>query len=111
MGNRLQYVGCAEADAELDALRADIRDVQTDAGSLLKLYLEVLRDGTRDLDRVPRGPFGSANLYVVYGRYVVMWFALAGSKVSLVKWLKAGTPYQHQQAQADAETRARRLFP
>jgi hypothetical protein len=107
----LEYVGCAEADAEYDDLMNDVRDVRTDTGRQFLLF-EAVRDlGPRDLERLPGGPFGSAQLYIAYGRYVVLWFAIAKGRAALIKWLKAGTPYQHQLAEAEAKARARQLFP
>ena len=62
-----------------------------------------------DWREIDRG--GSASLYVMYARRALMFFAVSGPQVAIVKWATVGTEYEQRQARAQAIERAKRLLP
>ena len=99
-----------EVEAEYLRLIAESRDVGFDVGNQFRSFERILETGLdaawRPIDRA-----GRADLYVMYARHAVCYFALAGRRAAVVKWTTAGTDYALARAAAEARQRATRLFP
>jgi hypothetical protein len=114
MERLLRYVVCPEAAAEFRELLEGTREQVRELGSFETLFWMVCEKGPRELEAKPMGPYGSADLYVINGRYVVVWIAVCKSKraAAVVKWMRVSTDVLAQQeAVAAAVDRAEHLFP
>jgi hypothetical protein len=114
MESRLRSVLCPEAGLEMRSLLEGPRDQVKEVGSFQTLFNLACHLGPRDLEGGPMGPYGSAHLYVLNGRYVVMWIAVCEPRqlAAVVKWMLNSTDILAQQeAAAEAAARAERLFP
>jgi hypothetical protein len=113
--NRLRTVSCPEASGEKGVLlKTGSRDRNGEIASFQWLFNEACIVGPEDLEGGPMGPYGSAHLYVLNGRYVVMWIAVCEprSQATVVKWMLSSTDVRTQQeAAAEAAARAEHLFP
>ena len=114
MERLLEYVVCKEAAAEflelLEATRPQVREL----GNFETLFQLVCEKGPEELEAKPMGPCGDADIYVINGRYVVMWIAVCRSKpaAAVVKWMRVSRDVLAQQEAVDAAVeRAQRLFP
>jgi hypothetical protein len=110
MSNVLEDLWLPQVEAEYDALLHRNRDICADVGNLFRVFEKVVHDGVEGLGQ-PLGRFGSAALYVMYARRVLICFAVCRYQVAIVKWATIGTEYQQQQALDEAKARAASLFP
>src|SRR5215469_14780980 len=101
MSGRLQDVWLAEVEAEYLALLEAGRDVGVDVGNQFRAFEHLLERGLdakwRPIDRVD-----STDIYVMYGRYALMFFAVQERRVAVVKWTVLGTEHQQRQAREEA---------
>jgi len=96
------------------ALLEGSRDQVRELGNFESLFGLVCKDGPEDLDARPMGPYGSAYIYIIDGKHIVMWIAVCPSKrqAAVVKWMQSTTDILTQQeAAAAAVVRAEHLFP
>jgi hypothetical protein len=106
----LRDVWLPEVEAEYFALLRLSRDVGVDVGNQFRAFERVLETGVDSAWR-PIDCVGSADIYVMYARHALMFFAVAGSKAGIVKWTTVGTEYEQQRAREEAKARAAQCFP
>lgn len=108
--NALKDIWLPAADREYDALITRTRDIGADVGDLFCIFAKVVSKGTAWL-----GPSsevcGSADLYVMYEKRVMMCFAVCGKQVAIVKWAVTGSEAQQRRELDEAKARAGELFP
>jgi len=108
--NALKDVWLAAADREYDTLITRTRDIGADVGDLFCIFAKVVSKGAAWL-----GPSsqvcGSADLYVMYGKKVMMCFAVCRRQVAIVKWAQMGSEPQQRRELDEAKRRAAQLFP
>jgi hypothetical protein len=106
----LADVWLPEVEAEYFALLKLSRDVGVDVGNQFRAFERLLEIGL-DAAWRPIDSAGSADIYVMYGGSVLMFFAICGSQLAIVKWTTLGTPYEQTLAREEARQRAAALFP
>jgi hypothetical protein len=110
MSAPLADIWLPEAEAEYFALLRLNRNVGVDVGSQFRAFEHLLQFGLdaawRPIDRA-----GSADVYVMYGTYAEMFFAICGLQVAVVKWTAVGRPMDHTRALEEARQRAAERFP
>ena len=99
-----------EVEDEYYALLEAGRDIGADVGNQFRAFMRLLDVGLvndwRPIDRA-----GRADIYVMYGRYALLFFAVTREQMAIVKWAELGTPHQQSQARKEAVERTLRLFP
>jgi hypothetical protein len=110
MANYFDVDWLDEVKAEYRALLKMDRDVGVDVGNQFREFERVIEKGL-DLEWRRIDTAGSSDLYVMYGRYALMFFAVSGRRIAVVKWTVLGTPYERSSARADAKRRAESLYP
>jgi hypothetical protein len=110
VSDQLEDVWLAEVEAEYIALLKLNRDVGVDVGNQFRAFEHILDRGV-DAKWRPIERAGSADVYVMYARYAMMFFAVSGRRAAIVKWTVVGTEHEQQQARTQACERAARVFP
>ena len=98
-----------EVVAEYRALAKAPRDVGADVGNQFCAFERIVERGL-DSDWRPIEQIGSADLYAMYGRHALMFFAVSGGRIAAVKWARFGTPRQQSLARQEAMERAGRQY-
>ena len=110
MSELFEDIWLPEVEAEYFALLRMNREVGVDVGNQFRAFEHILHRGVdrawRAVDRC-----GSASVYVMYGRYALMFFAVHRRQAAIVKWTVLGTGYEQTLALAQAKQRAARQFP
>jgi hypothetical protein len=94
-----------EVEEEYFALLALNRDVAADVGNQFRSFKRIVERGL-DAAWRPIARAGRAQVYVMYGRYALMFLAIAGAEIAVVKWTVIGTEYEQQLARDEALQRA-----
>jgi hypothetical protein len=110
MTGRLRDLWLPEVEAEYRALLSRNRDVGADVGNQFRAFEQVLRRGVDDNWR-PIDHANSADIYVMYARYALMFFAVQDDQAAIVKWTVLGSEYEQNQAREEARRRAGQIFP
>src|SRR5882762_1665667 len=93
----LQDVWLPEVEAEYFALLSMSRDVGVDVGNQFRAFERVVERGV-DAAWRPIDYVGAADLFVMSARSALMFFAISGSRVAIVKWAPMGTEYEQKAA-------------
>ena len=110
MSDHLEDVWLPEVEAEFFALLKLSRDVGVDVGNQFRAFEHLVERGV-DAKWRPIEPAGASDVYAMYARYAMMFFAVSGRRVAIVKWTMVGTEYEQRQARVQACERAARVFP
>jgi hypothetical protein len=110
MSEHLEDVWLAEVEAEFFSLLKRSRDVGVDVGNQLRAFEHLLERGVdAKWRRIEEA--GASDVYVMYARYAMMFFAVSGRRAAIVKWTVVGSEYEQHQARTQACERAARVFP
>ena len=93
----------------MELLKLD-RDVGVDVGNQFRAFEHLLERGV-DAKWRPIEWVGAADVYVMYAKYALMFFAVSGRRAAVVKWTVVGTEHEQREARAQACERAARVFP
>jgi hypothetical protein len=110
MANYFDVDWLEEAKAEYRALLQIDRPIGVDVGNQFRAYERIIEKGL-DLEWRRIETAGSSDLYVMYGLRALMFFAVSGRRIAVVKWTVLGTQYEQTLARRDAKRRAERLYP
>jgi hypothetical protein len=111
MANYFEVDWLDEVKAEYRGLlNVGSRDLGVDVGNQFRAYERIIEKGL-DLEWRSIGRAGSSDLYVMYGRRALMFFAVAGRRIAVVEWTTLGTPYEQTLARDAARARAALLYP
>lgn len=106
----LQDVWLPEVEAEYLSLLRVSRDVGVEVGNQFRAFERIMERGV-DAAWRPIDFEGSAAIYVMSDRHALMFFAVSGSEVAIVKWTTVGTEYEQRLAREEARRRAGQRFP
>jgi hypothetical protein len=110
VSDHLEDVWLPEVEAEFFALLKLSRDVGVDVGNQFRAFEHLLERGV-DAKWRPIGQAGASDVYVMYARCAMMFFAVSAGRAAIVKWTIVGTEHEQHQARTQACERAARVFP